>query len=235
LKTERAWFVAETLRGERGPSHSRGACVGAVGALVRGAEAVQGALLAAKKGGAASCGRGGLRPSGVCADFRSAKVCGAAGAVAGFAGARADCFVWPQVGRGEAECGRVASRSVVWTLAGQQSACFLRRVLAKCWWGFSAQLLAKPKSVFSFCQLALRCVRGGHAVWPNPACSGHGYAVGQRRRFVSKETSLTMLLGKHAVPLTPSLGTAGKEAQAAARQGRVQRGKSNGLGRRRRP
>ena len=41
---------------------------------------------------------------------------------------------------------------------------------------------------------------------PNPACSGHGCAVGQRRRFEGKVASPTMLLGKHAVPLTLSLG-----------------------------
>ena len=41
---------------------------------------------------------------------------------------------------------------------------------------------------------------------PNRAFSGHGFAVGQRRRFVSKAASLTMVLDKHAVPLTLSLG-----------------------------
>ena len=43
---------------------------------------------------------------------------------------------------------------------------------------------------------------------PNPACSGHGCAVGQRWRFEGEVASPTMLLGKHAVPLTPSLGRA---------------------------
>ena len=110
------------------------------------------------------------------------------------------------LGSGEAKRGRVVSRSVEWILAGRQSACFLRRVLVKCWWGFSLQLLASPKAPFSFCQLAFVACSLRRWVWPNPACSGHGYAVGQRWRFVSKETSLTMLLGKHAVPLTQSLG-----------------------------
>ena len=41
---------------------------------------------------------------------------------------------------------------------------------------------------------------------PNPACSGHGYAVRQRRRFEGEVASLTVLLDKHAVPLTPTLG-----------------------------
>ena len=73
----------------------------------------RGALLAVKKGGAASCGRGGLRPSGVCAGLRLAKVCGAGGAVVGFAGKWADRFVWSQAGTGEAKRGRVASRAEV--------------------------------------------------------------------------------------------------------------------------
>jgi len=44
---------------------------------------------------------------------------------------------------------------------------------------------------------------------PNPACSGHGYDVGQRRRFEGGVAPPTMLLGKHAVPLTRSLGETG--------------------------
>jgi len=43
-------------------------------------------------------------------------------------------------------------------------------------------------------------------VWPNPACSGHGFAVRQSRRFPAKKLSPAKLLDKHAVPLTPSLG-----------------------------
>ena len=48
-------------------------------------------------------------------------------------------------------------------------------------------------------------VAGGQAA-PNRACSGHGYAVGQRWRFEGRVASPTMLLGKHAVPLTLVLG-----------------------------
>jgi len=114
--------------------------------------------------------------------------------------------VWSQAGTGEAKRGRVASRALVWTLADRQSACFLRRVLVKCWWGFSAQLFAKPKAPFGFCQLAFEVCSLRRWVWPNPACSGHGYAVGQRWRFEGGVASPTMLLGKHAVPLTQSLG-----------------------------
>jgi len=41
---------------------------------------------------------------------------------------------------------------------------------------------------------------------PNPACSGHGFAVRQSRRFPAKKLSPAKLLAKHAVPLTQSLG-----------------------------
>ena len=41
---------------------------------------------------------------------------------------------------------------------------------------------------------------------PNRACSGHGYAVGQRWRFEGKAASPTVVPDKHAGPLTPSLG-----------------------------
>ncbi len=43
-------------------------------------------------------------------------------------------------------------------------------------------------------------------VWPNPACSGHGFAVRDRWRFLGEGASPTMLLDSAAVPLTPSLG-----------------------------
>ena len=124
----------------------------------------------------------------------------------GFVGGRAGCSKWPQAGSGEAERGRVASRAEVWTLAGRQSACFLREVLVKCWWGFSAQLLAKPKAPLGFRWLAFEVCSLRRWVWPNPAFSGHGYAVGQRRRFEGGVAPPTVLLGKHAVPLTQSLG-----------------------------
>jgi len=41
---------------------------------------------------------------------------------------------------------------------------------------------------------------------PNPACSGHGFAVRQPRRFQAKKLSPAKSLDKHAVPLTPTLG-----------------------------
>ena len=85
--------------------------------------------------------------------------------------------------------------------------CFPPQVLVKCWWGLLPSGCLLPKNAVQvFAGAPLGFVRSCGAVVPNPACSGHGYAVGQRWRFVSKETSLTMLLGKHAVPLTLSLG-----------------------------
>jgi len=50
---------------------------------------------------------------------------------------------------------------------------------------------------------------GQAAVRPNPACSGHGFAVGCRWRFCGKVALLAILLDKHAVPLTPTLGGGG--------------------------
>ena len=44
---------------------------------------------------------------------------------------------------------------------------------------------------------------------PNPACSGHGFAVRDRWRFLGEGASPTMLLDSAAVPLTPSLGGGG--------------------------
>ncbi len=41
---------------------------------------------------------------------------------------------------------------------------------------------------------------------PNSAFSGHGFAVGQRRWFEGRVASPAVLLDKHAVPLTLSLG-----------------------------
>ena len=60
--------------------------------------------------------------------------------------------------------------------------------------------------LFSFCQLAFATCSLRRWVLPNPAFSGHGYAVGQRWRFEGGVTPPTMLLGKHAAPLTRSLG-----------------------------
>ena len=127
------WFAAEERRVARGLSRGCGGCGGTVERLGREALAGRGALAAVKMGGAASCGRGGLRPSGVCGGLRLAKVCGAAGAAAGFVGGRADCSKWSQAGGGEAERGRVASRAEVRTLAGREDDCFLRRVLVEFW------------------------------------------------------------------------------------------------------
>ena len=76
-------------------------------------------------------------------------------------------------------------------------------MLVECWWGFSAQLLAKPKAPLGFRWLAFEVCSLRRWVWPNPAFSGHGFAVGQRWRFEGEVASPTMLLG---VPLTPSLG-----------------------------
>jgi hypothetical protein len=50
---------------------------------------------------------------------------------------------------------------------------------------------------------------------PNHACSGHGYAVGQRWWFLGEVASPTMVLGKHAAPLTLTLGGLGEEAESA--------------------
>ena len=47
---------------------------------------------------------------------------------------------------------------------------------------------------------------GQAAVRPNPACSGHGFAVGCRWRLQGKVASPAIVLDSHAVPLTPSLG-----------------------------
>jgi len=43
-------------------------------------------------------------------------------------------------------------------------------------------------------------------ILPNPAFSGHGYAVRQPWRFQAKKLSPAVSLDKHAVPLTLSLG-----------------------------
>ena len=50
---------------------------------------------------------------------------------------------------------------------------------------------------------------GQVVVLPNRACSGHGFAVGQRWGVEGREASPAMVLGRHAVPLTQSLGIAG--------------------------
>ena len=53
---------------------------------------------------------------------------------------------------------------------------------------------------------------------PNPACSGHGYAVRQPRRFQAKKLSPAKLLDKYAVPLTPSLGVRSQEIVCRVRK-----------------
>ena len=52
----------------------------------------------------------------------------------------------------------------------------------------------------------------------NPACSGHGYAVGQRWRFEGEVASPTVLLGRYAVPLTQSLGRGGGGSALSAKR-----------------
>jgi len=63
-------------------------------------------------------------------------------------------------------------------------------------------------------------------VSPNPACSGHGFAVRQPRRFQAEKLSPAKLSDKHAVPLTQSLGKGWRkqrrvESQGAGRSGKV--------------
>ena len=84
-------------------------------------------------GGAVLCCRSALAAKQGFVGFAVGKACVAAQMAVGFWGKRVDCSKWPQVGCGEAKRSRVANRSVVWTLAGRQSACFLKRVLVEFW------------------------------------------------------------------------------------------------------
>ena len=90
-----------------------------------------------------------------------------------------------------------------------------------------AQFLAKPKALFGFCQLSFAACSFRLWVWPNPAFSGHGFAVGQRWRFEGGVASSTMLLDKHAVPLTQSLGARGKGGIRRGRWGCERRDKAS--------
>ena len=70
------------------------------------------------------------------------------------------------------------------------------------------------KAFLVFVSWPLWYVRAGHAVWPNPAFSGHGYAVGQRRRFEGGVASPTVLLGKTRRAADAIVGRrAGEEAR----------------------
>ncbi len=114
----------------------KGGCGGAVEPLDRGAGAGRGALSAGKMGSAALCCRSALAAEQGFVGFAVGGGYGAGQTAVAF-GANGLFAPVAVLGSGEAKLSRVASRSVEWILAGRQSACFLRRVLVKCWWGFS--------------------------------------------------------------------------------------------------